>query len=411
MSDDEPGPGEIDATADLLPELAADERQELDWLLQTVAHAGFELVTVHALRADKTTCRVMHGIGDWPLPDEVPLAGSVVERAVGSRRTTQLDRTSVSPRNAPTLWDEGYLSAVVVPLWHRNDVAGALVAASRAAEPIPGDVANGVELVAVQVSQIFHRADKEEDHLLHSEMARLEQLKREFVHTASHELRTPLTVIRTAAHTLQRRWAEVDDDTRQDLLKLLVDNAAALERVVERLLEADRAESGFFSLRRTTFDLRSLATTVLSRLQPVLEVHSVTIEGDEPTWAAGDPVLIDRAVENLVSNAARHTPPGTTIVVTIDGDGDGGEAELSVSDDGPGIDMDDVPHLGAAFFRGASSATRAPRGLGLGLTLVARILNAHDSRLEIGPSPAGGARFAFRLPLSEAPQITPRARF
>ena len=408
MSDDSSGADSDNTLLDLLPDLDDGERRELTWLLNTVEGAGLELVTIHSLCANAAKCRVTHSIGEWPLPDVEPLAGSVVEPAITSRRTTQLDRASAFSGDAPSLWNAGYQSAVVVPLWHRSEVAGALVAATRSTEPISREVASGVELVAVRITQVFHRADLEEDHLLHSEMARLEQLKRDFVHTASHELRTPLTVIRTAAHTLQRRWADVSDETRHDLLRLLVDNAAALERVVERLLEADRAETGFFSLRKTVFDLRSLATTVLSRLSPLLEAHKVTVDAEAPVWAAGDPVLIDRAVENLVSNAARHTPSGTTITVTAVIKGE--TAELAVSDDGPGIAIDDVPHLSAAFFRGASSATRAPRGLGLGLTLVARILNAHDTRLEIDRSAHGGARFAFHLPLAEAPAPTPRAR-
>jgi signal transduction histidine kinase len=408
VSDEGSGADSDDTLLDLLPDLDDAERRELDWLLNTVVSAGLELVAIHSLCANSPTCRVTHCIGEWPLPDVEPLAGSVVELAIDSRRTTQLDRASAFSGDAPSLWNAGYQGAVVVPLWHGSEVAGALVAATRNTEAIPREVASGVELVAVQITQVFHRADIEENHLLHSEMARLEQLKRDFVHTASHELRTPLTVIRTAAHTLQRRWTDVDADTRQDLLRLLVDNAAALERVVERLLEADRAENGFFSLRRTTFDLRALANTVLSRLSPLLEAHNVMVEADAPVWVAGDPVLIDRAVENLVSNAARHTPRDTTITVTAASTGE--TAELAVADDGPGIAMDDVPHLSAAFFRGASSATRAPRGLGLGLTLVARILNAHDTRLEIDRSGHGGARFAFHLPLAEAPEPTPRSR-
>lgn len=392
----------------MLPPVADDDQREIDWLLQTIEHAGFELVAIHARHNDES-CRVAHAVGDWPGQEAGPVAGSIVEAAVTSQRTTQIGRPATpTAGEGSSLWDAGYHATVVVPLWHRSVVAGALVAATRTRDSIPTEVVSGVELVAVQISQVFHRADREDGQLLRSEMARLEQLKRDFVHTASHELRTPLTVIRTAAHTLQRRGNEIADGTRHDLLRLLVDNAAALERVVERLLEADRAETGFFALRKTTFNLGSLAATVLSRLSPLLEGHKVVVEAAEPVWATADPVLIDRTVENLVSNAARHTPQGTTITVTVMIRDE--IAELSVADDGPGIAMDDVPHLGAAFFRGASSPTRAPRGLGLGLTLVARILNAHDTRLEIGKSADGGARFAFQLPRAEEPAPRPRTR-
>jgi DNA-directed RNA polymerase specialized sigma24 family protein/anti-sigma regulatory factor (Ser/Thr protein kinase) len=121
---------------------------------------------------------------------------------------------------------------------------------------------------------------------------------------------------------------------------------------------------------------------------------------DEGIVARADPILFERIVENLVSNAAKHTPPGTRIEVSAVRHGV--DALVAVSDDGPGIPREELEHLGERFFRGGDPLTRPIRGTGLGLSFVKEILKLHDQELEVWSEEGVGSRFCFRLPLADS---------
>jgi signal transduction histidine kinase len=103
-------------------------------------------------------------------------------------------------------------------------------------------------------------------------------------------------------------------------------------------------------------------------------------------------------VENLMSNAAKHTPPGTRVILSVRARG--GDAVVSVTDDGPGIPPSDLKRVGDRFYRGMNTATYKIRGLGLGLALVSEILEIHRTRLEVESEMGRGSRFRFRLPIA-----------
>ena len=111
--------------------------------------------------------------------------------------------------------------------------------------------------------------------------------------------------------------------------------------------------------------------------------------------AVGDPVQIERVLQNLLWNAAKHTPTGTHVTLSARAEGD--RIVLSVADDGPGISEEELRHLGERFYRGGDLNARSTKGLGLGLALVKEILELHGSALEIESQVGNGSRFAFRL--------------
>jgi len=120
------------------------------------------------------------------------------------------------------------------------------------------------------------------------------------------------------------------------------------------------------------------------------------VDMDPGLVVQADPKLLERVLENLLSNAAKHTPPGTR--VRLSARVEGTMVEISVSDDGPGVSEDDAEHLGERFFRGGDLNTRA-KGIGLGLALVREILELHGSDLQIDTQLGSVSRFTFRLPL------------
>jgi signal transduction histidine kinase len=127
----------------------------------------------------------------------------------------------------------------------------------------------------------------------------------------------------------------------------------------------------------------------------------VSCDVGDDLWVQADPALLAHVVENLVGNAARHTPAGTRVQIGARRDGD--DVELVVADDGPGIDEADLPHVLERFFRAGEATTRTPGGLGLGLALSQEILAAHGRSIEVASVAGSGARFSFRLDASPPP--------
>jgi signal transduction histidine kinase len=119
-----------------------------------------------------------------------------------------------------------------------------------------------------------------------------------------------------------------------------------------------------------------------------------------------DPMLLDRVVENLLANAAKHTPPGTRVILSVRARG--GDAVVSITDDGPGIPANELKRVGDRFYRGMNTATFRIRGLGLGLALVSEILDIHGSRLEVESEVGRGSLFRFRLPIAHRSTATNR---
>jgi len=109
-----------------------------------------------------------------------------------------------------------------------------------------------------------------------------------------------------------------------------------------------------------------------------------------------DPQLLERVLENLLSNAAKHTPEGTSVDLTAVGDGS--MAVVSVRDEGLGIPADELAHLGERFYRGGETNTRQARGTGLGLAFVREVLTLHGAHLDISSRVGSGSTFTFRLP-------------
>ena len=138
----------------------------------------------------------------------------------------------------------------------------------------------------------------------------------------------------------------------------------------------------------------------MERVEGVLQDHALELDVEGGIRAWGDPVLVDRVLENLLTNAAKHTPAGTTVRVSARNEGD--EVMVSVADDGPGVPESEVSHLTERFFRGGDINTR-PRGLGLGLALVREMLELQGTELAIETSEGLGSRFVFRLQRADPP--------
>jgi signal transduction histidine kinase len=215
--------------------------------------------------------------------------------------------------------------------------------------------------------------------------------QRRFVANASHELRTPLAINRALLEVTASR-PDSSAETRQ-LADTLLSVNARHERLIDGLLTLADSESQLTD--RTALNLADVAQHVIDQT----DAGTITVgRGDLlPAPVHGDPMLLERLVQNLVDNAIRHnTPDGWFRVVT---DARDGNAVLTVTNTGPVVAPYDIPAIFEPFRRLAAPRTRSDRGLGLGLSIVRAIARAHNGEATAAPRPGGGLEVTIRLPV------------
>src|SRR5829696_1676598 len=223
----------------------------------------------------------------------------------------------------------------------------------------------------------------------------LDGQKSAFLQAVSHDLRTPLASVLGISLTLQRSRGRLPEAETGDLLGRLAVNARRLDRILTGLLDLDKLDRGIVELRRERVDLAGLVAGVVSEAaDELLDAHPVSLEL-APAPVLADAAKVERIVENLLANAARHTDPGTPIWVRV-APGDRG-ALLCVDDAGPGIPAEHRESIFRPFSRGSGGATYAP-GSGVGLALVAQLVSLHDGHAWVEDRAGGGASFRVLLP-------------
>ncbi|MDF2744077.1 MAG: multi-sensor signal transduction histidine kinase [Actinomycetia bacterium] len=222
----------------------------------------------------------------------------------------------------------------------------------------------------------------------------LDELKSGFLQAVSHDLRTPLASVLGISLTLQRGRGRLDPADTDDLLGRLAANARRLDRILTGLLDLDKLDRGIVELRREPVDLAGLVAGVVSEASDELGAHPVSLEL-LPIQVLADAAKVERVVENLLANAARHTDPGTPIWVRVAPFDRG--ALLCVDDAGPGIPAEQRESIFRPFQRGPAGATYTP-GSGVGLALVAQIASLHDGQAWVEDRAGGGASFRVLLP-------------
>ncbi|HEY8764263.1 MAG TPA: HAMP domain-containing sensor histidine kinase [Solirubrobacteraceae bacterium] len=216
--------------------------------------------------------------------------------------------------------------------------------------------------------------------------------QRQLVADASHELRTPVTSLRTNIEVLLA-GGELSEDDRRRLLADVVEQSEELSALVGDLIELARGDLAPDATEDTRLDRiveESLARS--RRNAPEVEFTASLA----PVIVEGVPERLGRAVNNLLDNAARHSPPGGPVEVVVDADG------VRVRDHGSGVSEADLPYVFDRFFRGANS--RGRQGSGLGLAIVRQVAAQHGGSVSAANAPDGGAVFSLRLPTVLAPE-------
>jgi PAS domain S-box-containing protein len=264
-----------------------------------------------------------------------------------------------------------------------TDITASRQTAERLAEALERE-----QDTAEQLAAALDRERAGTDHL-----RAVNDMKTTFLQAVSHDLRTPLTTVLGIALTLERGADGLRPDDAADLIGRLTANARKLDRLLTDLLDLDRLARGTLTPQRDEVDLGELCRRSVQEAGVAAE-HPVVMDA-ERLWLAVDGPKVERIVENLVVNAARHTPAGTTIWVRLHPMASG--ALLAVEDDGPGVPPQLREQIFQPFHQGGNDTGRGT-GSGIGLALVARFAMLHGGQAWVEDRPGGGASFRVYLP-------------
>ncbi|MGM0619215.1 MAG: sensor histidine kinase [Actinomycetota bacterium] len=358
---------------------------------------GFDLAAVREVDREAGVARLLEGVAraDLELPAVIPLDDPEVAEVLATGRACRVHHGG---SGADGSVGGDLLGIVLYPVVAREGEVVAIVAAGTVDRRLTPEAERAAEVLVAQAGEALLRARAyRADQRTTAELQRLERRTQDFLSTVSHELRTPLTVVQGLGATLSERWEELSPARRSDLLHRVDGNAERLATMVTRLLDTSQVSRSELPVHTSEVALAPLLRTAVERIDAVLAEHRVTVEIDEQLRVLVDPALFEHVIDNLLVNIASHTPAGTAARLSAWQDGERIVVELT--DDGPGIAPDDLPHLLDRFYRGGDEAHRvSTRGLGLGLALAAEVVSSHGGTLEVGTAATGGARFTFDVP-------------
>jgi PAS domain S-box-containing protein len=231
-------------------------------------------------------------------------------------------------------------------------------------------------------------------------LAELHQRKDEFLAMLSHELRNPLSAIFSALHVLRLQGNE--NPIQQRAMTTMERQVGQLAHLVDDLLEVSRVITGRIQLQFEHLDLRGIAEHAVASVQPLIErrkhVLSVSLPG-EPVWVKGDPTRLEQVIVNLLTNAAKYTDEGGRIWLTVKQEEDEVEVVLRVRDTGVGIAPELLPSIFDLFTQAPRTLDRSQGGLGIGLSLVQKLVELHGGKVAAHSAGLGqGSEFVVRLP-------------
>ncbi len=231
-------------------------------------------------------------------------------------------------------------------------------------------------------------------------LGEVETTRRRLLADLAHEMRTPLGSIEAHLEAVEDGIRSLDDGT----LAVLRGNTARLQRLAEDITAVARVEEGGLDLRRVPTSTLALVESAVATARDAYAAQHVTLDADtratSSVWV--DPDRMAQVLANLLDNALQHTPPGGAVHVSLR-QPDPDWVEITVADDGEGIDAAHLVHVFERFYRADPARSRVRGGSGIGLTISKALVEAHGGGLSASsPGPGGGAEFTIRLPLNRA---------
>jgi signal transduction histidine kinase/DNA-binding response OmpR family regulator len=382
-----------------------------------LAHASRELGSSLEL------AQAMRRLLDLMVPHVCDVAAVTVEKEDGKYDTLSAPaadfvpaplasamRTVLADRRALELGTEGGLSVTLCePLQIGERVIGALALGYAGREPRDRDLLEefaGRAAIALDNARLYRSLEREiaRSREAEEELQEANRRKDEFLAMLSHELRNPLAPIRNAVELMRRVGSS---EPRLTMARDVVDRQVTqLARLVDELLDVSRISQGKIELKKEQVELSKIAAAAVETVRPMIDGRdqqlALDIDG-RPIWVLGDFARLSQVVANLLHNAAKYTPEGGRI--RLSATAEAGVATITVEDNGSGIERELLPRVFELFVQGERGLDRAQGGLGIGLTLVKRLVELHQGEVTAqSAGPGKGATFRVQLPCISAVQ-------
>jgi two-component system OmpR family sensor kinase len=281
----------------------------------------------------------------------------------------------------------------LLPLDRMGHVAGAIAGGDLSHRVEATDPRTEVGRLGIALNGMLDRLER-----AFAEREASQSRLRRFIADASHELRTPLASIRGYAE-LFRMGAARDPGETEKAMRRIEDEAARMGVLVEDLLTLARLDQ-VPEVPHAELDLAPLVRDAVDDARVTAPDRRIDLGGDRTARVVGDAHQLRQVLGNLLGNALVHTPPGTPVEVDVTDVG--GEVRIEVRDHGPGLPTGDTETLFERFWRAEGGRERGRGGAGLGLAIVAGIVDAHGGRVHAGNAPGGGASFVVELPAAHS---------
>lgn len=226
---------------------------------------------------------------------------------------------------------------------------------------------------------------------------KLEEMRQEFMANVSHELRTPISLITGYSEAIIDGIVEKPEQ-RNGFIKVILDEANRLKRLVEELLELSRLQAGAISIEKEWVDIASVGQGLRDKFSNILNEDKSDFQieigsGAEKVWA--DRFRLEQILINLISNAVRYAPGGVIKLKSVENEQN---TIISISDTGKGIPTNDLPYVFERFYRADKSRNRESGGTGLGLAVVKNLVEAHQGTIKVDNREGGGTVFTISFP-------------
>ena len=342
-------------------------------------------------------------------------SGEALAAQTRSARDSSRDQARTDTRNTTILVAAGLAGALLAALIlfsglinsMRAPLARLVAGARRLAA---GDLRTRVEVGGPVEIASLGRAFNEMANSLERdarERDRVEQMKDDFVLTVSHELRTPVTVVKGFAEMLTAQRNSLN--SRQfEAAEVIAESAGQLQKMINDLLDLARSDAGKLRIEPKPTPVRPLVHRIGRQMRPHFEGKgqrfTVSVEKDLPDVEA-DAGRIGQVLANLLTNANNYTPTGADVRLAATRVGE--EIEFAVSDNGPGLDEDQLDHVFDRFWRADSTETQSVGGTGLGLAIAKSLVELHGGAISAKSIPGEGATFRFVLPIAKDARAEP----
>jgi signal transduction histidine kinase len=368
---------------------------------------GGRTVRAYWAKSDQQIIRLARGYA-------APLKGSSLEAILHSGHPRIINdlvkylRRKPQSESTRLIVEEGMRSSLTCPLIANGIPVGFIFFSSTQTNIYAGRHVDIFKQVAAQLSVILEKGrlvleladQKAAIEQQNRELRRLNELKNSFLGIAAHDLRNPIGNIRMTTHLLlELSPDELSEAERAAFLSDINSQTHHMLTLLDDILDVTQIEAGKLDLKLRPLDLGHFLTEMVQRqaVMAAIKGTQVTLAPVPPGEAQADRVHLRQVVDNLISNAVKYSPPGSTVTVKVE-PGNNSGWKIKVQDQGPGITQADRKHLFKDFARLSARPTGGEKSIGLGLAISRRVVEAHGGQIGVDSEPGQGATFWFTLP-------------